>query len=55
MPYNFLWLMFRAGYAKPLRDRVLGHVHKALESDNPALDYVGIGGATMLRRPTDAH
>lgn len=49
MPYNMLWLMFRCGYAKPLRDRVLGHVQRALASDNPALDYVGIGGATMLR------
>jgi hypothetical protein len=54
MPYNFLWLMFSAGYAKPLRDRVLGHVERALTSDNPALDYVGIGGATMLTRPRAA-
>jgi hypothetical protein len=54
MPYNFLWLMFLVGYAKPLRDRVLGHVHRALASDNPALDYVGIGGATMLQLPEDA-
>jgi hypothetical protein len=54
MPYNFLWLMFSLGYAKPLRDRVLGHVQRALASENPALDYVGIGGATMLTRPEDA-
>jgi hypothetical protein len=50
MPYNFLWLMFRAGYARPVQDRVLGHVRSALASGNPALDYVGIGGATMLQR-----
>jgi len=50
LPYNVLWLMFRAGYAAPLRDRVLGHVQRALRSDNPALDYVGIGGGTMLQR-----
>lgn len=49
MPYNVLWLMFRCGYAQPLRERVLGQVQRALASDNPALDYVGIGGATMLK------
>jgi hypothetical protein len=54
MPYNFLWLMFSLGYAKPLRDRVLDHVQRALASENPALDYVGIGGATMLTPPRDA-
>jgi hypothetical protein len=50
LPYNVLWLLFRAGYAKPVRDRVLGNVRRALDSGNPALDYVGVGGATMLQR-----
>lgn len=51
MPYNLLMLMFRLGYAPTAFARLRGHVQRALESGNPAVDYVGIGGGTVLRAP----
>lgn len=50
MPYNILMLMFRFGYRSEEANRLQGYVQKALASGNPALDYVGIGGGTYLRR-----
>lgn len=48
MPYGWLFVMFRAGYA-PARWSVLKRREQAgRASGNPALDYVGIGGDTML-------
>jgi len=54
MPYNFLMVMFRFGYAPARRAELQRHVQRALASGNPALDYVGIGGGTFMQLPADA-
>lgn len=54
LPYNVLFLLFRLGYRADVRDRLHDRVQRALASGNPALDYVGIGGAAQLRIPDDA-
>lgn len=51
MPYNVLMLMFRAGYAPKTHATLQEYVRRAVASGNPAIDYVGIGGGTHLRRP----
>ena len=48
LPYNFLMLMFRAGYRPDVSRILRGHVERAEASGNPALDYVGVGGGTFL-------
>lgn len=49
MPYNLLLLMFRAGYRPDVAERTRHHAERALESGNPAIDFVGIGGGAFLR------
>lgn len=49
MPYNLLLPMLRLGYAPELSALLDDRAQRAVQSGNPALDYVGIGGATMLR------
>ncbi|MDB4928760.1 MAG: uncharacterized protein JWM10_1244 [Myxococcaceae bacterium] len=51
LPYNFLMLMFRAGYRPDVFRRLRDHVDRAEASGNPALDFVGVGGGTPLGRP----
>lgn len=51
LPYNVLALMFRAGYAADRYRELADRAERAMASGNPALDYVGIGGATFLRAP----
>lgn len=48
MPYNLLWLMFRAGYRPELWAQIRSHADRAWASGNPAIDYVGIGGGAFL-------
>jgi len=43
-----LLLLFRLGYAADLRDRLATYVRDALESGDPALDYIGEGGGAYL-------
>ncbi|MFN7145317.1 MAG: hypothetical protein ACK4YP_16205, partial [Myxococcota bacterium] len=50
MPYTFLMLMFRCGYRPADHARLRALVERAEASGNPALDYVGTGGGTHLRR-----
>lgn len=48
LSYNFLRLMFLAGYAPDRWAEIQRWSRRAVDSGNPALDYVGIGGATYL-------
>lgn len=48
LSYNFLRLMFVAGYAPERWAEIQRWSRRAVDSGNPALDYVGIGGATYL-------
>lgn len=48
MAYNYLVLMMEAGYAPAVYARLREWTDRALESGNPALDYVGIGGGSFL-------
>lgn len=50
MPYCWLMMMFGKGYKKERFAEIKGYAQKALESGNPALDYVGIGGGAYLSR-----
>ncbi|WP_330924859.1 hypothetical protein [Candidatus Sororendozoicomonas aggregata] len=51
MPYNFLMLMFEAGYKPEVYDKLKARADKAMESGNPAVDYVGIGGGSFMQIP----
>ena len=48
MPYNWLLLMMRLGYAKERYAELQGWAERAWATGNPALDYVGTGGGTFL-------
>jgi hypothetical protein len=48
MPYNVLMVMFKLGYRPEVYSTIRGWVDRALESRNPALDFVGIGGGAYL-------
>jgi hypothetical protein len=48
-PYTILSLMFRFGYAPAARAVLDDRARRALESGNPAVDFVGIGGGVGLR------
>lgn len=48
LPYNVLMLLFRGGCARERAAELLERVDRALAAGNPALDYVGIGGDTLL-------
>lgn len=49
LPYGFLLLLFKAGYRPQLWAQHSAWIDKAWASGNPALDYVGVGGGTVLR------
>ena len=49
VPYGVLLLLFAVGYRKDLADRNAQWVRRAWQSGNPALDFVGTGGAAYLR------
>jgi hypothetical protein len=51
LPVLLLDLLWRAGYARQRRATLTGLATRAIASGNPALDYVGTGGATPLRVP----
>lgn len=51
MPYTFLATMTNLGYAPKTYAKIQSHVNQALESGNPALDYVGIGGGSFITLP----
>lgn len=53
MPYNFLMVMFKLGYAPERYRQLTERVDRAVASGNPALDYVGIGGGTFLQLPDE--
>lgn len=48
LPYNVLWLMMDVGYAPALRATLDARIAAATADGNPALDFVGSGGATCL-------
>ena len=48
MPYNWLVLMMRAGYAPARWAALQDHAERAWATGQPALDYVGTGGGTFL-------
>ncbi len=48
MPYGWLYVMFRLGYAPDLWRTLCEREKRALANGNPAIDYVGVGGETML-------
>ena len=50
LPYNLLRLMLGWGYAPELRERLDDWAQRALDSGQPALDFVGIGGGSFLRQ-----
>jgi hypothetical protein len=54
LPLHVLELMWMAGYRPEQRARWKAMSAAAVASGNPALDYVGIGGATLLRDPDAA-
>lgn len=49
MPYGWLYILFRLGYAPELWRTLSERETRALTIGNPAIDYVGVGGATMLQ------
>jgi hypothetical protein len=51
LPYAWLVLMMRLGYAPDLRARLRRWADEAIASGNPAVDYVGTGGGTFLAPP----
>lgn len=51
MPYNFLMLMFEAGYKPDTYAELKRRADTALASGNPAIDYVGVGGGTFMKIP----
>jgi len=51
LPYNLLFLMFRGGYAPRRAAQLTERTQRAWASGNPALDFVGEGGAAYLRLP----
>lgn len=54
MPYGWLMVMFRLGYAPDLWAELQRREAKALASGNPAIDFVGVGGGAMLVDAGDA-
>jgi hypothetical protein len=48
MPYNWLLVMMRLGYAGERYAELQGWSDRAWASGNPALDFVGSGGGTFL-------
>jgi hypothetical protein len=48
MPYNWLLLMMRLGYAPERHAELRGWSERAWATGNPALDFVGTGGGTFL-------
>lgn len=48
MPYNWLLLMMRLGYAGERYAEISGWAERAWATGNPALDFVGTGGGTFL-------
>lgn len=52
LPYNVLRGMMAIGYAPALKAVLDDRAARAWASGNPALDYVGVGGGTYLRRDT---
>lgn len=50
MPYNVLRLMLNLGYAPELERLMSQRRDRAWASGNPALDFVGVGGGTFIRR-----
>lgn len=48
LPYTILDLLFSLGYAPRRRDALMALTQRAIDSGNPALDFVGIGGGTPL-------
>jgi hypothetical protein len=53
MPYNWLLVMMRLGYAPARYAQIVEWRDRAWATGNPALDYVGTGGGTFLARPGD--
>lgn len=49
MPYGWLMLMFRFGYRPALWAELQAREARALATGNPAIDFIGVGGGTMLR------
>lgn len=54
VPVTVLNLLWAAGYQSELRARFLLTVRAAIASGDPALDYIGIGGATPASQATPA-
>lgn len=48
MPYNYLMVMMRFGYAPQLAGQLNGWCEDAWQNGEPAIDYVGTGGGTFL-------
>jgi hypothetical protein len=48
MPYNWLLVMMRLGYAGERYAELQGWAERAWATGNPALDFVGTGGGTFL-------
>lgn len=48
MPYGWLMLLFRLGYAADLWAELQRREAEAVASGNPAIDFVGVGGGAML-------
>jgi hypothetical protein len=51
LPVLLLDLLWRTGYARHRRSTLTDLATRAIASGNPALDYIGTGGATPLRVP----
>jgi hypothetical protein len=54
MPYGWLILMMRLGYAPERRAELYEWAERAWATGNPALDFVGTGGGTFLAAPEEA-
>jgi hypothetical protein len=49
MPYNWLMLMMRLGYAPQRRAQLQDWAERAWATGQPALDFVGSGGGAFLQ------
>jgi hypothetical protein len=54
MPYNWLMLMMRLGYAPQRRAELQDWAERAWATGQPALDFIGTGGGTFLQPPNPA-
>jgi hypothetical protein len=51
IPFNFLEIMWRLGYAPAMYARNKDLSRRAIEHGDPAIDFIGVGGGAVIRDP----